>query len=509
MITKNDISRLKEISTEYFLNKNEKYPPIVKMGEWLEYFTREISKLNDRIKNLEEEIAILKGTPEKTASNASESQHKVGVHDQSQGHKILSPETIGKIRIAFGCNITQMAKILNVSPKYYTSVERGNAIPSLALQAQLLRLQYITATQRREILQQHGFFHTTARKIAPLPIPHLPETPDIRISIAELHEIKDKLNISYSQLAELIGTTQSQVSNWFCGISQPTEEYCQRLRMLTPKDVKKLPQRLFPLKSPPQPPLQSKEILEVLQQLCWTVPQLAACLHVPEYKVRHWLSGHSAPTTKQANRVKDLMGSISKREYEKRLFTIDEFRELKEKLEYSDYHLAILLGMPFQKVHNWSCGQTAPSQEESVKLRDIYSRVILGTFVDSTHLPRIPPEKINEIRERQRLRRKDLIRILGIQSNTFERWMRGKRGPTPQENEKLWILWEKPAAVKPITLSANEVLELRKSRNLTQKRFGELIGEKRNKISRIELGLVKVSCEIDRKIRNVFDLPQA
>ena len=208
MITKNDISRLKEISTEYFLNKIEKYPPIVKMGEWLEYFTREISKLNDRIKNLEEEIAILKGTPEKTASNASESQHKVGVHDQSQGHKILSPETIGKIRIAFGCNITQMAKILNVSPKYYTSVERGNAIPSLALQAQLLRLQYITATQRREILQQHGFFHTTARKIAPLPIPHLPETPEIRISIAELHEIKDKLNISYSQLAELIGTTQ-------------------------------------------------------------------------------------------------------------------------------------------------------------------------------------------------------------------------------------------------------------------------------------------------------------
>ena len=154
-----------------------------------------------------------------------------------------------------------MAKILNVSPKYYTSVERGNAIPSLALQAQLLRLQYIKATQRREILQQHGFFHTTARKIAPLPIPHLPETPDIRISIAELHEIKDKLNISYSQLAELIGTTQSQVSNWFCGISQPTEEYCQRLRMLTPKDVKKLPQRLFPLKSPPQPPLQSKEML--------------------------------------------------------------------------------------------------------------------------------------------------------------------------------------------------------------------------------------------------------
>ena len=63
MITKNDISRLKEISTEYFLNKIEKYPPIVKMGEWLEYFTQEISKLNDRIKNLEEEIAILKGAP--------------------------------------------------------------------------------------------------------------------------------------------------------------------------------------------------------------------------------------------------------------------------------------------------------------------------------------------------------------------------------------------------------------------------------------------------------------
>lgn len=202
------------------------------------------------------------------------------------------------------------------------------------------------------------------------------------------------------------------------------------------------------------------------------------------------------------------MSSISKREYEKKLFTIDEFRELKEKLEYSDYHLAILLGMSFQKVHSWSCGQTAPSPDESVKLRDIYSRVVSGSFVDSTKLPRIPPEKIDEIRERQKLRRKDLIRIVGVLPNTYERWMHGKKGPTPRENEKLWILWEKPAVGQPITLSAHEILELRKSRNLTQKQFGALIGENRGKISRIELGLVNISYEIDRKIKTVFDLPQ-
>ena len=512
MFSPTDVARLKEISTEVFLRKIGKYPPVVKMGEWLAFFTKEVAELNERIKVLESEIAILKGC-RWTASGATNdaaatSPPEVEVHDQGENKSVLSPEVIRQIRISFGCSMIQMAKILDLSINYYTRLEKGSVKPSLKLEAKLLRLRYKMATERREILQRHGFFRTATKKNVTLPMLRLPKSPDIRISIAELREIKDSLGVTYYKLAELIGATPSQVTNWFRGSGQPNSEYCQRLRALTTDDVKNLPKRPHPLKQSSKSPLAPEEISAILEQLHWTVPQLAAYLNTQEYKLRHWLSGHSAPTTRQANRIRDLRDSINRREHEKTPFTTEDFRKLKEKLEYSDYHLALVLNLSFMKVHRWSLGTAVPSMEESAKLWEIYSQVFSGAFVDNTQLPRISPQKINEIRERQRLQRKDLMKIMGVQANTFKRWLHGKRGPTPKENERLWILWEKPAAAQPVTFSPGEIVELRKSRSMTQKQLGELIGEPRTKICRMELGIAKITPDIDHKIRTALDLPQ-
>lgn len=510
MIARTDIASLREISTEVFLRKIEKYPPVVKMREWLTLFTKEISELNERIKVLESEIALLKVSRKETDDAVAASPPESGEHNPEKNQNVLSPETIAQIRMSFGCSVVQMAKILDLSIYYYSRLERGIVKPSsLKLEAKLLRLRYITATERREILQQYGFFRTTTKKISTLPLLHLPKSPDIRISLAELHEIKDSLGVTYYQLAELVGVTPSQVSNWFGGNVQPNQENCRRLRALTEEDVKNMPRRLHPLKqSSLKPQLKPEEISAILAQLQWTIPQLAAYLNTKEYKLKHWLSGHSVPTTRQANRIRELRDSLNRREHEKIPFTIDEFQKLKEKLEYSDYHLALLLNLPFMKVHSWSLGTRAPSAEELAKLREFYSRVFSGSFVDKIQLPRISPQKINEICERQRLRRKDLMKIMGVQANTLTRWLKGKRGPTPKENERLWILWEKPAVVQPITFSPGEIVELRKSRSLTQKQFGELIEEPEDKIRRLEQGITKITPDIDHKIRIALDLPQ-
>ena len=95
---------------------------------------------------------------------------------------------------------------------------------------------------------------------------------------------------------------------------------------------------------------------------------------------------------------------------------------------------------------------------------------------------------------------------MGIMEKTYERWMRGKRGPSPEENERLWILWEKPVFVPPPVLSGKEIFEIRKSHKLSQDKFGELLGQTGKKVSRWELGITDVPVEISEKIRAIFNL---
>lgn len=501
MIEKGDIQKLTEISKNVFLKQIETYPLIVQIRRWLEVFTEEIADLRNRVQILEAEVDLLRRSRGIKAAETTASKKAQAIQCS------LTPEIIGQIRMAFACNIDQMARILEVSTKHYHDIERGNITPSLALETKILKMRYMTATERREILQAHGLFRTKTRQLHAPGIPHPPDTPEIRMTIAELQDIKAKLNVTKPQLAKLVGVSHGQVSGWLNGSSQPSEEYCQKLRSLSADAAKSLPECGSPMKTiQPKVTITPEQLSEILQQLNWTIPQLAAYLHVAEYKAWGWKNGHSSPSTQQANKLKDLQDKIKRQEYEKTPVTIDEFMALKEKMQYSDYHLSIILKVSYVKVHSWSLGISAPTLNESVKIRKLHTQVFSGTFVDNIQLPRISAEKITELRKRQNLRVKDFIRVMGIMEKTYDRWMRGKRGPSQEENERLWILWEKPVFVPPPVLSGKEIFEIRKNHKLSQDKFGEMLGQTGKKVSRWELGITDVPVGISEKIKTIFNL---
>ena len=326
MIEKGDIQKLTEISKNVFLKQIETYPLIVQIRRWLEIFTEEIAELRNRVQILEAEVDLLRRS--RGIKDAETTASKKAQSIQCS----LTPEIIGQIRMAFACNIDQMARILEVSTKHYHDIERGNITPSLALETKILKMRYMTATERREILQAHGLFRTKTRQLHAPGIPHPPDTPEIRMTIAELQDIKAKLNVTKPQLAKLVGVSHGQVSGWLNGSSQPSEEYCQKLRSLSADAAKTLPECGSPMKTiQPKVTITPEQLSEILQQLNWTIPQLAAYLHVAEYKAWGWKNGHSSPSTQQANKLKDLQDKIKRQEYEKTPVTIEEFMALKEK----------------------------------------------------------------------------------------------------------------------------------------------------------------------------------
>ena len=154
MIEKGDIQKLTEISKNVFLKQIETYPLIVQIRRWLEIFTEEIAELRNRVQILEAEVDLLRRS--RGIKDAETTASKKAQSIQCS----LTPEIIGQIRMAFACNIDQMARILEVSTKHYHDIERGNITPSLALETKILKMRYMTATERREILQAHGLFRT-------------------------------------------------------------------------------------------------------------------------------------------------------------------------------------------------------------------------------------------------------------------------------------------------------------------------------------------------------------
>ena len=183
-----------------------------------------------------------------------------------------------------------------------------------------------------------------------------------------------------------------------------------------------------------------------------------------------------------------------------------EFVALKEKLQYSDYHLSILLRTPFVRVHSWTLGADLPTEHETKKIRQLHKQIEAGEFVDSTVLPRISREKIFEARKRQHLSLSEFLHQLGVRMSTYRRWIYAKHGPTALENEKLWMMWEKPEPGLPKILTPDELMKYRKAHDLTRTALATMLGIEKDVLAKYELGIKKIPIEISEKTKKIFKL---
>ena len=506
IINPQDRIELKSIATDVFAEKIEKHPLVELMKYWLRIFQNEITTLKERISKLETELELVKRArqPLQTDNTSHTSDEDGGVEESEQAEQsVLSPEAIKELRLSIGCNVPQMADIMGIPLKKYIALERGNQTPSLNFEIQFLKLREMKASERRSIMQDHGIFYCRKINHVPRRIPQPPTAQDIKITRAELDEICEALHLSHPQLAKIVGATPAQVSFWFYRRGQPGEEHFQRLKQL------QMQARNTPIEAPAKKQPKRKtsvtpqQINDILTTLDWSVEQLAAYLRVTEYKLRHWMYGDCAPKTLQNNKLLDLLDKIKEQQITGVLVTIDEYAALKSKLNFSDFHMSEILKVPYSRTRSWTLKAETPSVLESKKIIRLREQVQDGSFVDSIDLPRISADRMSEICKRQQITKKELAKIMRVTNTTLERWLRGAHGPSSEENERLWLLWEKTIPKPPPILSAEEIVQCRKQLNISQREFGEKIGITPKKVSRLELNLQPASLEISNKIREL------
>ena len=509
IINPQDRAELKTIAADVFAAKIEEHPLVKLMKYWLRIFQTEIAELKERISKLETELALLKRTQTPLSDGPENQASDVREDSSDSTQSVLTPEAIKELRLAVGCNIHQMSKIMGISVKLYMAIEHGNVVPRDDIETRFLQFREMKASERRTIMQDHGIFYCRKINYVPHRIPQPPTEQDIRITRGELHEICETLHISHPQLAKMLDATPPQVQSWFYGKTQPGEEHFQQLKQLQ-MQARNAPAEAHAKKqSKRKKSVSPQQINDILTTLDWSVEQLAAYLRVTEYKLRHWMYGDCAPKTLQNNKLLDLLDKIKEQRITGVLITIDEYAALKSKLNFSDFHMSEILKIPYSRTRSWTLKAETPSLQESKKIISLREQVQDGRFIDTIDLPRISADRMSEICKRQRITKKELAKIMRVSNTTLERWLRGAHGPSPEENEKLWLLWEKPVPDPPPILSAEEIMRCRKKLHISQREFGEKLGVSQKKISRLELNLQPASLDISNKIREMcgMDIP--
>ena len=508
LINPQDRIELKTIAADVFAVKLEEHPLVKLMKYWLRIFQNEIVELKDRISKLETELELLKRTHAPLANNSEKqvSDAKENLSDNTKS--VLTPEAIKELRLAVGCNVHQMAKIMGIPVKLYMSIEHGNVVPRNDFEVRFLQFRDMKASERRTIMQDHGIFYCKKIHHVQRRIPQPPTEQDIRITRAELHEICETLHISHPQLAKMVGVTPPQVASWFYSRTQPDEETFQKLQpLLEQARTASLAPVSKPQSKKKKKVVSPQEIENIMSTLGWSVAQLAAYLRVPEYKLRNWKAGNYSPKTLQNNKLLDLLDKIREQAMADLPVSIDEYALLKAKLKFSDFHMSEILKVPYTRTRSWTLKAEIPNQLESKKIRKLQDQVLQKTFVDEIDLPRISADRISEICKRQHITKKELAKIMRVRNNTLERWLRGGHGPSPEENEKLWILWEKPTPEPPPILSGDEIRKCRDMLKISQREMGEKLKISPKLISRLELGMQSATLEISNKIRELCNLP--
>lgn len=511
IINPQDRMELKSIAADVFATKIEQHPLVELMKYWLRIFQNEIGSLKERISKLETELELIKRA--KLPLQNDNSSHTLGDTEVAEDSKqsVLSPEAIKELRLSVGCNVSQMADIMGIPLKSYIAIERGNKNPPLNFEIQFLKFREMKASERRSVMQDHGIFYCRKINYVPRRIPQPPTEQDIKITRAELDEICEVLHLSHPQLAKIVDATPSQVAFWFYHRGQPGEEHFQKLKQLQ-KQARNTPAEAPAKKTPKRKnSVSPQQINDILATLEWSVEQLAAYLHVTEYKLRHWMYGDCAPRTLQNNKLLDLLDKIKEQRFTGELITIDEYVALKNVLNFSDFHMAEILKVPYSRARSWTLKVETPSLLDSKKIITLREQVQDGSFIDPIDLPRISADRMSEICKRQRITKKELAKIMRVSNTTLERWLRGAHGPSSEENEKLWMLWEKSIPEPPPILSAEEIVQCRKKLNISQREFGEKLGIPQKRISRLELNLQPATLEISNKIREIcgMDIPTA
>ena len=179
-------------------------------------------------------------------------------------------------------------------------------------------------------------------------------------------------------------------------------------------------------------------------------------------------------------------------------------------MNWTANRLSKTLHISTKRVQGWLRGNGTPNYADTVKIRNFQRKIQRGEVIPDMTFPKIPKENIREICTKYKLTQYELAQRIGCSGSIVYQWIKGSREPNEIFNQKLWELWNtEPEPLAPL-VSSRQIYDCRVAMNLSQIKFGALLGVSGGRISYLESGKKKPSQKMSDKIREfIKQLKQA
>ena len=315
-----------------------------------------IDELPDRVREMERELRDL----QKSISSLREDVDELLEHKRQQMDVPPAPEekvessrvtkrTLRSIRKKFNLAQDELARLLEVSPATISQWERGESRPRSNNQARIITLREMEKEQVDEILDREDGRHRAGQK---------------------LKEIRERLNITQTKLAKLLGVSIASVRNWEAGEATPRQKNVERIKELEQTPEESIKEEVGVEESDE---FDTSRLAELKNELNLTREQLAELLGVTANTVWNWETGRTTPFPENRKKIRELeqnppddIPEPTKRPG--REFDGSRLTEFKKKHDLKQSELATLLDVSNATVWSWQTGRTTPTKKNIEKV---------------------------------------------------------------------------------------------------------------------------------------------
>ena len=352
-----------------------KYTWFADVGTELRNIQQELGDIAGRTKSIEKILGI---SPYKDRVPSLAGASSVLTSQTEIQH--ITGEEIKQIRLKKKLSITQMAYLLNVSVRKYRDWELGHILVAPCIEEEILKIRDRKYRELHATLQQVGVGTYPEPKLRRQTRIHPPPEPPIKtFSGTEIHEVCDALNLSQRELSNLLGIKKHNVEAWIrCGI-HPKNPVIEKFMKLREKAM--------------------------------AIP--------PEERAKMPKRSFSIPCT--YDYVKP-----------------EEIAEILARTHWTMRELGVYLGgVSFSLIWTWKKGRSKPSEELSLKLRELQRKLQTGEIKPEHSGEFVSVEEFQHLFKKMNWTANRLSKTLHISTKRVQGWLRGNGTPNYADTVKI------------------------------------------------------------------------
>jgi DNA-binding transcriptional regulator YiaG len=317
------------------------------MPDQLRQMRREVRELREAVSSLQEDVSVLMEARHRKMDVPPASPDKV---EKAR----VTKRTLKSIRDRFELMQKELAELLDVSTQTVSGWETGSSKPRKENIARIITLRNMNKGEVDEALGRQGEETEAA----------VPEGDDLK-------KFRDRLGLTQSELAELVGVSEGTVAHWETDRSRPGPQNRKELAELQSKSRAAVDELLGRPGSPDEEKAQepeelsAAEIKEIRSELGMTQGELGDALGISAASVWNWEAGNTSPNRKNRWKLLQLSGG------EMGELPGDSVRELRNELGLSQADLADEIGVSAGTISNWETGRTSPSETRLSEIREL------------------------------------------------------------------------------------------------------------------------------------------